>query len=259
MNGADNVENTISGIYKIACRTNGKLYVGSSVNVGRRWYEHKSMLKNGSHHSPYLQHSWDKYGEEDFDFNFLEKVVDKEKLIDREQFWIDKTQSANKKKGFNVSPVANSPLGRKHTPETIALLSVIASQRVGRKMSPQAKQNMSLAAVKRNLSKEYLEKQKASHLGKKHMPEAKEKIRRSKLGKTPSNLGVPHTEETIEKLKQKAKRGAESHKALLSDEDVRKSRELLSKGLSCQKIADQFGVSKTTIYDIKRGKTWKRV
>ena len=62
-----------SGIYKILNIINNKIYIGSAVNIDRRWSEHKSLLTNNKHHSKYLQNSFNKYGTENFLFEVVEK------------------------------------------------------------------------------------------------------------------------------------------------------------------------------------------
>lgn len=64
----------ISGIYKIVNLKNGKFYVGSSKNIIRRFYIHKSALKNKRHHCIYLQRSWNKHGEQAFIFEILKEL-----------------------------------------------------------------------------------------------------------------------------------------------------------------------------------------
>ena len=56
------------GIYKIENKINGKVYIGQSNNIIRRWEEHISKLNNNSHENKILQYSWNKYGMYNFDF-----------------------------------------------------------------------------------------------------------------------------------------------------------------------------------------------
>lgn len=77
----------ISGIYKIVNKTNGKMYVGSSKNILRRWKTHKSRLRSKIHHNVILQRAWVKYGESNFSFEILEKVAFEELFV-REKEWI---------------------------------------------------------------------------------------------------------------------------------------------------------------------------
>jgi group I intron endonuclease len=91
----------ISGIYKIFNIDNGKCYIGSSVDVGYRFKKHIICLNKNIHHSKYLQSSWNKYGSKSFRFEIIEEILDKTKLINREQYWIDTL-----KPEFNSLPCA---------------------------------------------------------------------------------------------------------------------------------------------------------
>ena len=68
-----------SGIYKIENTVTGECYVGSAVNLAERKSGHFSKLKQGKHHSAYLQRSFNKHGEEAFVFSALERC-EREKL-----------------------------------------------------------------------------------------------------------------------------------------------------------------------------------
>lgn len=99
-------------IYCILNKVNLKRYIGSAVKFNRRKNYHLSKLRKGNHENSYLQNSWNKYGEENFEFLILEKISDESQLILREQWWIDNTPSQ-----YNICKVAGNCLGRKHTDE----------------------------------------------------------------------------------------------------------------------------------------------
>lgn len=100
-----------AGIYKITCNRNGKIYVGSSVNLYRRWLSrHVPDLRKNKHCNKHLQAAWNKYGEHSFSFELLE-ACNKEDLICKEQFWIDSLNACDKKIGYNLARVAGSTLG----------------------------------------------------------------------------------------------------------------------------------------------------
>ncbi|PHM07588.1 GIY-YIG nuclease family protein, partial [Nostoc sp. 'Peltigera malacea cyanobiont' DB3992] len=63
-----------SGIYAISHISSGKVYIGSSKNLLKRWMQHKALLKKGTHHSWKLQADWNAYGENSFDIFILEEV-----------------------------------------------------------------------------------------------------------------------------------------------------------------------------------------
>lgn len=110
-----------SGVYKIENLINHKKYVGSSVNIYKRWKEHIQKLRNNKHHSIYLQNAWNKYGEGNFKFEVIQYVEDENELINREQYWID--ELGTYKYEYNECQIAGSPLGFKHSDETKLLMS----------------------------------------------------------------------------------------------------------------------------------------
>ena len=93
-----------SGIYQILCLPTSKSYVGSSVDIHKRWSQHKHQLRNKRHGNTYLQNAWNKYGEDQFVFKILEIVtpVTKENLEAREDFWIDSINSMSTGGGYNL-------------------------------------------------------------------------------------------------------------------------------------------------------------
>jgi len=56
------------GVYTIVNTINKRIYVGSSVNVGRRILRHINLLGRGVHENGHLQSAWNKYGEYVFKF-----------------------------------------------------------------------------------------------------------------------------------------------------------------------------------------------
>lgn len=61
------------GVYGIRNITNGKLYIGSSCNIRRRFSDHKNQLRNGTHSNVHLLRAWGLYGEKNFTFSVLEE------------------------------------------------------------------------------------------------------------------------------------------------------------------------------------------
>ena len=59
------------GIYKIENKVNGKVYIGQSIDIEKRWKSHISYLNKGIHRNKHLQSAWDKYGEGNFDKKIL--------------------------------------------------------------------------------------------------------------------------------------------------------------------------------------------
>lgn len=83
-----------TGIYKITCLVDNKIYIGQSVNVPNRFSEH---IKRGLGAEPATRNRlypvMKKCGVENFTFELLEEVP-REKLDERERYWIEYFQSA---------------------------------------------------------------------------------------------------------------------------------------------------------------------
>ena len=76
-----------SGIYLISNSQNNDIYIGSAINLYNRMCNHLYDLRLNKHHSPYLQRTYNKYGEI-FLFIIIE-YCSKNHLVKREQFWIN--------------------------------------------------------------------------------------------------------------------------------------------------------------------------
>ena len=78
-----------TGIYRITNKINGKSYIGKTgMNFGDRWDSHRSLLNSGKHDNPHLQRSWNKYGQNAFEFAVVEEIADPNELNEREMFYI---------------------------------------------------------------------------------------------------------------------------------------------------------------------------
>ena len=63
--------NKITGIYMILNHANDKIYIGQSIDIKARWKQHKSDLNNNRHVNKHLQNSWNKFGQDNFEFIIL--------------------------------------------------------------------------------------------------------------------------------------------------------------------------------------------
>ena len=196
------------GIYLIENVTSGRVYVGSSINITRRWDGHRSLLQNGNHHSLRLQRSWSKHGAAAFVFKVIE-LVNLDKLVEREQHWLTELSAADPKRGFNVLPNAGTPKGRTFSPETKAKMSAgqrgrkfsaehrakIGLKSLGRKHTEKAKRSIGMFHKGKVLSPETLAKWKKSYNGLvDHSPEAQQR-------RSAAMMGHVVTQETREKIR----------------------------------------------------------
>lgn len=83
------------GIYKITRLKTGEVYIGKSTDVKSRWQQHcKSAYHCGTISHAILHTIMEQDGIWNFTFELLEKVP-KEKLTEREKYWIDFYDSKN--------------------------------------------------------------------------------------------------------------------------------------------------------------------
>lgn len=129
------------GIYMIWCLFSGKVYVGSSLNVARRFTQHLRNLNRNRNLHPHLQAAWNAYGAESFMFTPIE-FCSVEELEQREQHYLDLHRSYDREKGYNTSPTAESTRGVKRTPEQ---RERIRQAGIGRKASPETRAKMSVS------------------------------------------------------------------------------------------------------------------
>lgn len=125
-----------SGIYKISFANSNKIYVGSAVNLFNRcFYKHFVPLIENCHVNKKLQNYWNKLdGKSNSKFEVLE-FCEKEKLIEREQFYLDTLLFAKEyldskfedrrfeELGLNNAPIAENSLGFKHGRESLEQMS----------------------------------------------------------------------------------------------------------------------------------------
>lgn len=112
-----------AGVYQILNKVNGKRYVGSSVDVSKRWREHRNSLHRGEHANLHLQRAWALYTGQ-FAFSVLEYVPEPERLTEREQHYIDTLRPE-----YNIAPVAGSTLGKACAENTKAKISLALTGR----------------------------------------------------------------------------------------------------------------------------------
>jgi group I intron endonuclease len=168
-----------SGIYAIRNTVNGKVYVGSAVNILVRFQAHLRGLRGGKHHSEKLQRAWDKYGDTAFRLVVLERVADRAALLSREQWHMDAMAAYSE--GYNSCPVAGSKLGTKLRPESKARIS---AANMGRRHTAEARAKMSASCMGRSLSVGAVEKLRLAREGQRHTQESIARMRLVQSGKT---------------------------------------------------------------------------
>lgn len=180
-----------SGIYSITHTGSGKFYIGSSVNVERRWLDHKKLLRAGKHHSIHLQRAWSKHGEASFAFEILIACA-LDELQGIEQIAINEFSPV-----FNMTDCVASPMrGKKHTAETRAKIS---AKRAGQIVSVETRAKLSAARSTWVLSDASRKKISVARTGMKFTPEHRANISVAKSGKP----GRPVSDELKRRISQK--------------------------------------------------------
>lgn len=133
----DNDLKNKSGIYQIRNLVDNKLYIGSAVNFKRRKYEHLLKLKRNKHNKKF-QNAFNKYGEQNFVFEVIEFVEDKNKLLEHEQYWMDRFNVY--KNGYNATKEAGNTLGLKLSNEA---KDKLRKANLGKKLSEETKRKIS--------------------------------------------------------------------------------------------------------------------
>lgn len=178
-------------VYKIINNITKEFYIGSTVDFVYRIWCHKRDLNNNKHHSPILQNSWNKYKGKNFSFEIIEDIEDKNKLIEREQYWINLL-----KPKFNCSLIAGSPLGVKHT-----LQSRMNMSKAHKGKSLNHKLNCICGVCKSIRGENFGEN--APHFGKRHTENTINTIKEFRKKQISPFEGKHHTEETKQKIRDK--------------------------------------------------------
>jgi group I intron endonuclease len=111
------------GVYKIENAINGKVYIGSAVDLWNRLQLHRWYLLRNRHPSKHMQAAWNLYGPNVFWFGVIELVEDSRLLIEREQAAIERFGSNDPERGYNIRRIARNNLGVKYSAESRARIS----------------------------------------------------------------------------------------------------------------------------------------
>lgn len=212
-------------MYVIRNTVNGKTYVGSTtVGLRRRLRHHRSALNRGVHRNSYLQHAWDKYGEQAFIAEVLE--LDPLDVVACEQLWMDAMQPA-----YNISRTADVVSGYRFTAEQRARVSAAL------KGKPKSAEHRAHIWATRQVTDDMRELMAAN--GRKGRGRPKSAEHRMKIGA--------------------AQQGSANHGAKLTEDDVRQIKRRLSEGERGRHLAAEFGVAESVVSVIKHGKSWSHV
>jgi group I intron endonuclease len=127
-----------SGIYCWKHIKSGKRYIGQAKNMLKRMSSHRTRLRGGYHDNNHFQNSWNKYGEDAFEFCIIEHCPE-EILGWKEVEWIKEYKSTNLNFGYNLTTGGEEP---RHSEETKRVISLCG---IGRKHSKDSCKKISIA------------------------------------------------------------------------------------------------------------------
>jgi group I intron endonuclease len=147
-------------------------------------------------------------------------------------------------------------LGTKQSKETI---DKRVNSRKGFSPSKETREKMSIIMTGKKRTSE----QVAKMIGKQVSDETREKQSKARLGKEPWNKGKTgvYSEERLEKMKNyPSRKGEDVGNSILKEHQIREMMVLFEcKELSRQEIADKYGISLSTVKDIKSGRSWNHI
>ena len=99
------------GIYKYQNKLNGKIYIGQSTDIERRYQQHLWDAEKRPEQGTGIDLAINKYGINNFTFEIIEQC-NPEQLDERERFWIEYFNSYTE--GYNRTPGGSSLRGEEH-------------------------------------------------------------------------------------------------------------------------------------------------
>lgn len=221
------------GIYKYQNKDNGKIYIGRSVNIAKRKWEH---LHAPSPYS-YFDQTLISIGEDKFDFEIIEECK-KEELQEREKYWIKYYNCCvieNRKGGYNLTHGGEEYKSEENpwAKLTIQQVNEIIDKLANTKISIQ------------NLAKEY-----DVH------PNTISDINRGKTWSWIHDYDGNIREQTQGSLY----RGELNGTAIITDEiAINIIEDIKTTQLSLAAIARKYEIKDSLVYDINRCRTWKHL
>lgn len=222
-------------IYCYTNNINGKKYVGQTINPEQRYNAHKSNYQNpqNKEYDSLIHRAFRKYGFNNFKYEILVKDIDDINILNELEIYYIKKFNCQVPNGYNIESGGKNSL----KPQSLE----------HRKKEMWGKAKLSEEEVI-ELRKAYLNKESPTEI---YNQKYKDKLHYNSflniwVGKR-YGLIMPevfqngrHTKLTAEIVKQ-----------------IRKDREITN--LSYDKLAEKYGISKGTVADIIKFRTWKNV
>jgi len=163
-----------AGIYLLRNKLNNKIYIGKSINLRRRLWQHKVSETSPHYYATYpINNAIRKYKWINFDVEILESFeiyIDDKILLEKEKYYIEKFNALNNKVGYNLLPFGTSSAGIPKTPDHRKKLSLAKMGKIGKKHSEETKEKLRQINLNRKLilSPESLQKIKEGQKNRNH-------------------------------------------------------------------------------------------
>lgn len=96
-----NNNSNMSGIYKITCLINNKIYIGRATRFSSRKHTHCQTLRKNRHCNCYLQSDFNNFNEDDFIFDII-SIENEDNVIKAEEYWIKFYNATDINFGYNI-------------------------------------------------------------------------------------------------------------------------------------------------------------
>jgi len=152
-------EDPFGYIYTITNKTNGKVYVGKTKDIDKRWSKHlenaealrraREVHPNKKIEGTHLYNSINHYGSNAFKVTQEDVAFSREELNEKERYYVKELDSMNPDKGYNMTEGGE---GGRPSPEVIEKMTKINREITQR---PEYKEKMSETMKRKWQEKEY--------------------------------------------------------------------------------------------------------
>jgi len=294
-----NQYDNLKGIYKITNLINNKIYIGKTEDrFIERFWQHIWSLDKKIHYNKHLENAWQKYGSDNFRFEVVHIQNENEDINELEKKYIvkydtfengyNKTYGGEGQIGHKMRETTKRLIGEKnkinglgrkasdetkkkmrmsskHTSPTEQHKEILRTYRTGIKVSDNTKEKLRNYWLGSKSNFAVIDEETAKEIkiqligGKKHREIASElSVSHKIIASISANNSWKHVYVDGWAEYCKVKHHAAPNK-LLSDDNVRIIRTLLTSSANCHEIAHQFNVNPSVIYDIKNNKTYRDI
>lgn len=248
----------LPGVYYIRNAVSARLYIGSGWSMRARVRNHRHLLRNGRHPNRYLQHAYDRYGEDAFEIGVVQVLqgsTQAERLAIEEKWMTKLGTLAETGGGYNLSFPTNDT-GRSMSNESRAKISAAMK---GRPQTDAARESLRRAAQKRvgvPLSEETKAHMSAAQRGRTFSDEARARMSETRKGRPSPQKGKTMSDEARANMSAAARGKEPWNKGRSFSEETRAKMSAAAEGRKLSDVAREK-VSASLIGNTRtKGKPW---